>query len=157
MNDLKIAWLEGGVGLLLILGALAYQYIGHYPPCEMCHWQRWPHIAAAVVGLGGALLIGFGVLNARYATTIAVLATLGVAISGGLGVFHAGVEWHLWRGPAACTTGFVYTGGPLDLNAPVPQCDHAAWRLLGISLAGFNAIISLTAAAYGTILLTRKP
>ncbi|HEY0107831.1 MAG TPA: disulfide bond formation protein B [Rhizomicrobium sp.] len=157
MNGLKIAWLEGGVALTLLAGALGFQYIGHYPPCEMCHWQRWPHIAAAFIGLGGALLIGSGRLNARAAPAVAALATLCVAISGGLGVYHAGVEWHLWPGPTACTTGFKFTGGPLDLNAPVPQCDRAAWRLFGISMAGYNAIISLAAAAFGAARLARKP
>jgi disulfide bond formation protein DsbB len=156
MNQLRVAWFEGAVALTLIAGALAFQYIGHYPPCEMCHWQRWPHIAAAVIGLGGAILLSIGVLPARAAFIIAVLATLGVAISGGLGIFHAGVEWHFWPGPTACTTGFHFNGGPLDLNAPVPQCDHAAWRLFGISLAGYNAVVSLGAALYGALQLVRS-
>ncbi|HTQ13326.1 MAG TPA: disulfide bond formation protein B, partial [Rhizomicrobium sp.] len=72
-----------------------------------------------------------------------------------LGVFHAGVEWHWWKGPSACTTGFQFSG-TLDLNAPVPQCDHAAWRMFGISLAGFNAIISLAVAATGALALVRR-
>jgi disulfide bond formation protein DsbB len=155
MNSTRIAAFEGAVALALILGALGFQYIGHYPPCEMCHWQRWPHIAAAIVGLGGAILLSMGVLNARLAPVIAALAILGVATSGALGVFHAGVEWHWWPGPAACTTGFVFNGN-LDLNAPVPHCDIAAWRLFGISMAGYNALISLGAAACGAFLLVRK-
>jgi disulfide bond formation protein DsbB len=156
MNATRIAQFEGAVALALILGALGFQYIGNYPPCEMCHWQRWPHIAAAIVGLGGGMLLATGVLNARFAPFVAALAILGVAISGGLGVFHAGVEWHLWPGPTACTTGFHFNGGPLDLNAPVPHCDIAAWRLFGISLAGYNAVLSLGAAALGALMLARK-
>ncbi len=153
----QVAWFEGAVSLALLLGALGFQYIGHYPPCEMCHWQRWPHIASAVIGLGGMILVRAGVIPARTAFAIAALAVLCVAITGGLGVYHAGVEWHLWKGPTACTTGFQFTGGPLDLNAPVPQCDRAAWRLFGISMAGYNAIISLGAAAFGAFQLARKP
>jgi disulfide bond formation protein DsbB len=156
MNPTRIAWFEGAVALTLIAGALFFQYALHYPPCEMCHWQRWPHIAAAVIGLGGAIAIALGVLPARAAMAIAVLAILGVAISGGLGVYHAGVEWKFWAGPAACTTGFVYTGGPIDINAPIPHCDHPAWTLFGISLAGFNAAISLAAAAFGAVQLARR-
>jgi disulfide bond formation protein DsbB len=156
-NATRIAWLEGAVALALILGALGFQYIGHYPPCEMCHWQRWPHIGAAIIGLGGAILLSIGILDKRAAPLIAALAILGVAASGALGVFHAGVEWHWWPGPAACTTGFQFDGGALDLNARVPQCDVAAWRLFGISMAGYNALISLGAAACGTFLLVRKP
>jgi len=156
MSSTRIAWFEGAVALSLIAGALFFQYALNYPPCEMCHWQRWPHIAAAVIGLGGAILLSTGVLPARAALAIAALATLGVAISGGLGVFHAGVEWHFWPGPTACTTGFHFTGGALDLNAPVPQCDHAAWRLFGISMAGYNAAISLCAATIGALQLVRS-
>jgi len=155
-NASRIAWFEGAVALALLLGALAFQYIWNYPPCEMCHWQRWPHIAAAVIGLGGGILLAGGIVNARFAVVIAALAILGVAISGGLGVFHAGVEYHWWPGPAACTTGFVFDGH-LDLNAPVPHCDRPAWTLLGVSLAGFNAMISLGAAALGAFMLARKP
>jgi disulfide bond formation protein DsbB len=109
-----------------------------------------------VIGLGGGLLLGKGVLPARLAPAVAALAILGVAVSGGLGVFHAGVEWHFWPGPTACTTGFRFTGGPIDMNAPVPHCDIAAWRLFGISMAGYNAIISLGAAALGALAMVRK-
>ena len=156
MSPTRIAQFEGAVSLALLAGALFFQYALHYPPCEMCHWQRWPHIAAAAVGLGGGTLLAMGVLRARAAQAVAALAVLCVAIAGGLGVFHAGVEYHWWPGPAACTTGFVYTGGPIDFNAPVPHCDRPAWTLLGISLAGFNAIISLAAAAFGAVRLVRK-
>ncbi|MEJ1967892.1 MAG: disulfide bond formation protein B [Rhizomicrobium sp.] len=151
----RIAWFEGAVALALIAGALFFQYALHYPPCEMCHWQRWPHIAAAAVGLGGGILLAQGILPVRIAPFVAALAILGVAVSGGLGVFHAGVEYHWWSGPTACTTGFQYSGGPIDLNAPVPYCDRPAWTLLGLSLAGFNAIISLGAAALGAVLWAR--
>ena len=153
-TNTRIAQFEGGVALALILGALFFQYALHYPPCEMCHWQRWPHIAAAVVGVGGGILLAAGLLNERFAIFVAVLAILGVAVSGGLGVYHAGVEYHWWLGPTACTTGFVFDGH-LDLNAPVPHCDRPAWTLLGISLAGFNAMISLGAAAIGAFALAR--
>ncbi len=117
MTSKQVAWFEGAVGLAMILGALGFQHIGHYPPCEMCHWQRWPHIAAAVIGLGGMLAVNAGVLPARTAFAIAALATLCLAITGGLGVFHAGVERDLWEGPSACTTGFHFTGGLLDVTS----------------------------------------
>jgi disulfide bond formation protein DsbB len=146
----------GAVALALILGALGFQYILNYPPCEMCHWQRWPHIAAALIGLGGWLLLRGGILKLQAAPALAVIALLLVATSGALGVYHAGVEWHWWTGPTACTTGYVFNG-TLDLNAPVPHCDVAAWRLFGVSMAGYNAVISLGTAALGALLLVRKP
>jgi disulfide bond formation protein DsbB len=153
MNDTRLATIGGYVGLaalVLILGALGFQYLDRLPPCEMCMWQRYPHIAAAVVGIGGFLLIRGKLIPVSLSVFVAVLATCLVAISGAIGVYHAGVEWHLWAGPAACTgAAFRLTGGPLDLNAPVVMCDHAAWRLFGLSLAGYNAVISFAVAAAG--------
>ncbi|HEY6579013.1 MAG TPA: disulfide bond formation protein B, partial [Rhizomicrobium sp.] len=79
-----------------------------------------------------------------------------IATSGAIGVYHAGVEWHWWPGPQSCTgPAFHYVGGPLDLNAPVVLCDIAAWRLFGISLAGYNALISFALAGIATFLLAR--
>jgi disulfide bond formation protein DsbB len=155
MKAASVAIFAGTIALALILGALFFQYVLRYPPCEICHWQRWPHIAAAIVGLGGGLLLRGEGSKSSLALPLAILTLLLVATSGAIGVFHAGVEWHWWPGPAACTTGYVFTG-TLDLNAPVPRCDAAAWRLFGISMAGYNAVISLTAAAFGAIWLTRR-
>ena len=138
----------GTLGAALILGAYGFQYIGHYPPCELCWWQRYPHMAAAVIGLIGGLLVKPG------SRPLAALVILLVAISGGIGVYHAGVEWHLWKGPSTCTGG-PFLGDIHDLNAPVVMCDHAAWRMFGISMAGYNALISLGAALFGAVALTK--
>ncbi|MFL6689155.1 MAG: disulfide bond formation protein B [Alphaproteobacteria bacterium] len=148
-----------GLGLLsaaLLLAVLGFQYLGRLPPCEMCLWQRWPHLAAAIVGLIGGGAVASGLLSRGLARPLAMFAAVLVAISGAIAVYHAGVEWHWWAGPSQCTgSAFKYTG-TLDLNAPVVMCDRAAWRLLGLSLAGYNAIISLGAAALGLILLARS-
>jgi len=157
MRSTHLAMALGSVSLALILGALGFQYLAGIPPCEMCHWQRWPHIAAAVVGLGGGLVVRSGFLGAGMATPLAWCAVLLIAAAGALGVYHAGVEWHWWPGPQACTgNAFHFNGGKLDLNARVVQCDVAAWRLFGLSLAGYNAIISLTVAGIGAYLLARQ-
>ena len=146
----------GAAAVLLLLGALGFQYFAHIPPCELCLWQRWPHAGAAFVGLGGPLLIWFGLAERGTAWGIAALAALLVAISGAVGVYHAGIEWHWWPGPQSCTgSAFQYAGGRLDLNAPVVMCDRAAWRLFGISLAGYNALISFGLAALASFLLIR--
>ncbi|HEX9159646.1 MAG TPA: disulfide bond formation protein B [Rhizomicrobium sp.] len=146
----------GTAAVLLLLGALGFQYFAHLPPCELCLWQRWPHVAAAVVGLGGPLLIRFRLAERGTAWGIAALAALLVAISGAVGAYHAGIEWHWWPGPQSCTgSAFQYGGGHLDLNAPVVMCDRAAWRLFGISLAGYNALISFGLAALAAFLLAR--
>lgn len=153
----EIAIFAGSVALALILGALAFQYIGGYPPCEMCHWQRWPHIAAAVIGLGGGLLVEIGALDRRLALPLAVLTAALVASSGAIGVYHAGVEWKFWPGPAACTSAYV-PGQVVDLThfGRVPLCDRAAWRLFGVSMAGYNALISLGSAAVALFTLAKR-
>ena len=151
----RVAIVAGATALALILGALFFQYVLNYPPCEMCHWQRWPHIGAAVVGLGGGLLLRTNPITPPLAVTLAALTLALVGASGVIGVYHAGVEWHFWQGPTACTTGYVFTG-TVDLSAPVPRCDSAAWRLFGVSMAGYNAVISLSVAALGAIFLVRK-
>ena len=154
-NSIQIALMIGTVSLVLILGALGFQYIGGYPPCEMCMWQRYPHFVSIAVGLGGGLFLLMGALPQGAAKPVAVLALLAIAITGVIGIYHAGVEWQLWKGPAACTGQAVQFTGTLDLNAHVVSCDHAAWRLFGISMAGYNAIISLGAAAIALWMLAR--
>jgi len=157
-NDMKAALLAGGASLVLLAGALVFQYGIGLPPCEICHWQRWPHIAAIVFGLGGGALLAANLVPARIGTWLAGLAILFVALSGALGVYHAGVEWRWWEGPSACTgTGFT-PGAAFDFKPiPVTACDEAAWRFLGLSLAGYNAIISFVVAGAALYLLRRKP
>jgi disulfide bond formation protein DsbB len=148
--------LAGGVSAALLSGALLFQYAGGLPPCEMCHWQRWPHIGAALFGL-----IGCGLLAARFSAgtgrALALLAILSLALSGVIGVFHAGVEWGWWEGLTACT-GLGFTPGALDGPDAfrIVRCDVAAWRFLGLSLAGYNALISLGAAGLSLALMRRR-
>lgn len=157
-RPLAVAVGVGCVSLLLLLGALGFQYLGRLPPCELCLWQRWPHVGAVVVGFGGPLLIRAGLLDLGAARGVAALAALLIAISGAVGVYHAGVEWHWWQGPQSCTgSAFHYAGGALDLNAPVVLCDIAAWRLFGISMAGYNALISFAVAGIAAALLVNRP
>lgn len=127
----------------LLGGALAFQYIGGLHPCEMCHWQRWPHIAALVLAAGGALALKPKPGLARLA---AVLAGVALLVTAAIGVFHAGVEQDWWEGPTACS---VIGGGETAediftavMAAPVIRCDETPWSLLGVSMAGYNALIS---------------
>ena len=137
------------------MGALAFQYLGGLAPCEMCIWQRWPHGAAIVFGLAGGGLIVTRAVPPALARTLALLAILALAVSGAIGVFHAGVEWKLWPGPSECT-GIGYVPGRDDFKPlQVVRCDEAQWRLFGISLAGYNALISLGVAGFATAMLRR--
>jgi len=149
----KPALFVGVVSLILLLGAFAFQYLGGLAPCEMCIWQRWPHGAAIFFGLIVGGLAAGGVLPPGLARTAAILAIAAIAVSGLIGIFHAGVEWKLWPGPDACT-GIGYVPGRDD-NFQVVRCDEAQWRLLGISLAGYNAIFSLGAAALAVAMWRR--
>jgi len=155
-GEIAAPLLVGSVSLALLAGALVFQYAWNYPPCEICHWQRWAHIAAAVLGLGGALLVARGVRPARTGNVMGRLAILAMLVGGAIGVYHAGVEWQLWEGPTACTgPGFVPGSGAEFTPFHFVRCDEAAWRFLGISLAGYNALISFCVAAIGTVLLRR--
>jgi len=125
------------VPALLMAGALGSQYIGGLYPCEMCYWQRWPHYVAIVL----ALLAFF--LNPPARNVTIALAGLAVLTSGGVGVFHAGVEYHWWAGLTTCSS--TAAGSSLQdlMRAPLIRCDTAQWTLGGISLAGFNALFSI--------------
>ena len=94
-----------------------------------------------------------GLVDRSAGNFLVALTALFIAISGALGVYHAGVEWHWWTGPSSCTGPAFQYHGTLDLNAPVVACDRAAWRLFGISLAGYNAIVSLGLAGFAFLWL----
>ncbi len=152
----RIAIALGALAALLILGALGFEYLDGLPPCEICMWQRYPHVAAIVVGLGGGLMLRLGVLQRELAKPVAILTALLIAASGAIAIYHAGIEWKLWAGPSHCTGSAFHATGPIDFNAPIVMCDQAAWRLFGLSLAGYNAIISLGAAMFGLVLVTKS-
>src|SRR3984957_7007278 len=136
-----------------ILGAWFFEYVLKYPPCELCLEERLPyHI---VIPLSLLLTIAALVQAPQKILTVGFIAVLIVLICGAvLGGYHAGVEWHFWAGPTACTGSLnnLNSGGSIlnqlqSIN--VVRCDEAAWRLLGISLAGYNVLICLTLAAIG--------
>ena len=196
----------GLASLALILGALGFQYLGGIAPCEMCHWQRWPHFGVAAAGLvvtplwasrlrlplmlltalvAGAALIAacyWGILKGQLpeilALTIAamlaaiiaalaaslrtesllavaVAAILLVALSGVIGLYQTGMQWHLLPGPSACTVDHPYV---LGSNAPPPvvRCDALDPILFGQTLAFYNALCSFLIAGLSTVLLRKS-
>lgn len=150
--------LLAGGSLLLMLGAWGFEYIGGYAPCALCYDQR--HIHMTVIGLGlvfGLALILRPTLAKAAPWMIFVIAAV-LIYSAGFAGWHAGVEYGWWPGPETCTT----TGGPpnIDMSClidperdcpPVVLCDEAAWTLLGISMAGYNALISAGMAAMAVL------
>ena len=138
------------VPALLLAGAYLSQYGFGLYPCEMCWWQRWPHFAAVALALVSTM--------ARPKQAWIALAALAVLVSGLIGAFHAGVEYGWWEGVTGCTGTVQDAGGdPLAaiMNAPLVRCDVPQWTLAGISLAGFNAIISTLSALAVFALLVR--
>jgi disulfide bond formation protein DsbB len=125
-----------------LAAAFGSQYLGGLVPCEMCWWQREAHMAALALALVAWFVPG------RLPVWLAALA---IAVSGAIGFYHAGVELHYFPGFTECTS-TVSAGGSTDdflkaiMNASMVRCDDIQWSFLGISMAGWNAILSLGSA-----------
>ena len=140
----------------LLGGALGSQYFGGLYPCEMCYWQRWPHAAAILL----AAVAFTAAPDSSRSRTLTLLAALAIAISGAIGVYHAGVEAKIFEGFTTCTA-IASRGSTTDLlkqitHAPLIRCDQVQFRFLGVSMAGWNAILSLGGAALILILNLRS-
>lgn len=129
--------------------ALVMQHGFGYVPCMLCLWGRWPHYVGAPLALAAALMASRG---ADQPGRLLLWAIVLVFLAGvGLSAFHAGVEWGFWPGPASCAganAAPTTAGGLLDQmrTTRIVPCDAASFRVLGISLAGYNALISLALA-----------
>ena len=156
MREEKVAALAGLYSLAMILGALFFQYVLGVLPCEMCHWQRWPHDGAILVGLGGALLYITHIIDRRTVALFAWIALLLIFATAMIGGWQALIEWKLVPGPASCTGDRFILSANMNLNGPVVRCDEAGWRLFGVSLAGYNFRCSSGVVILGALLLTRK-
>lgn len=130
------AWLALALPAILLGGAYVAQYGFDLYPCEMCWWQRYPHFAA----LGLAMLA----LLAQPQRVWVALAALAILASGLIGAFHAGVEYGWWEGITRCASAVTPGADPLAAiyAAPLIRCDVAPWSMFGISLAGWNFLIS---------------
>jgi disulfide bond formation protein DsbB len=135
-----------------ILGAWYFEYVVNLHPCPLCLEQRIAyHI---IIPLALLMTVAAFVHAPQKLLTVGFIAIIVAALANAvLGTYHAGVEWHFWAGPTDCTGPLsdLSAGGPLldqlhSIN--VVRCDEAAWRFLGISLAGYNVLISLTLAAF---------
>jgi disulfide bond formation protein DsbB len=138
----------------LLGGALGSQYLGGLAPCEMCYWQRYPHAAAILLA---ALAFTRPAASPR-SLGLTRLAALAIAVSGAIGVYHAGVELGIFEGLTTCTTTARGSGAELlkeIMNAPLVRCDQVQFSFIGISMAGWNAILSLGGAIV-IFLLARK-
>ena len=136
-RNLLIALSAGGSAALMA-GAYIFQALG-YPPCAMCLWQRWPHVAAIVIGLIALRVPG------RFLPAMGAIAA---ATTAGIGIFHTGVERDYWEGPSSCTGGGGLDGlsgaDLLTITGPrVVMCDQVSWELFSLSMPSWNALFSL--------------
>lgn len=138
----------------LLAGAYVSEYGFGLYPCEMCWWQRYAHFAALVPAML-AFLVPTGALRVWMVR----LAGLAILISGVIGAFHAGVEYGWWEGLTSCSAAMELKEGQsaLDaiMNAPTVRCDEVQFRFLGISMAGWNFLISGLAGMLVLVLSAR--
>jgi disulfide bond formation protein DsbB len=146
------------VAAATLAGAWFFQLVLDIRPCPLCLEQRYAYYLA--VPLAALIAIGAG-RDVPHRVLLAGLAVLAVAALGnaGLGVYHAGVEWGFWQGPTECTGPVGNLGSAGNLlqrldSVKVIRCDEVQWRFLGLSLAGYNVLISLLMAAIAAWAIT---
>jgi disulfide bond formation protein DsbB len=133
-----------------ILGALAFEHIGGFAPCPLCLEQRYAYYAGLPVLFVALVLLSAGL--PRLAAVLFFLVSLAFLANAGLGAYHAGAEWHFWPGPASCTGAQELASTTRGLLESLPstnvvRCDEAPWRFAGLSLAGWNVLISFAVFA----------
>ena len=138
------------IGALTICGFFFFEYVLHYPPCPLCLDQRKAYYVAVplavLLTLGGSYGASRKVLMLGFAVIVLVMLW-----NTGLSAFHAGVEWKFWPGPTDCSGPVNSIGSTTSLlrslqDIHIVRCDEAAWRFLGISLAGYDVLVSLVLA-----------
>jgi len=146
MSDRTAALVIAAAAAATILGAYFFQYVLGLPPCPLCLEQRYPYYIAIPLALVVALGAGLDAPEWRVRSGFVLLAAA-MLVTAGIGVYHAGIEWKFWQGPTECSGELPALGGGIDLlkqmqTTSVVRCDEAAWRLFGLSLAGYNVLIA---------------
>ena len=152
MTRNRLVLLAAGGSAAMLLAAWGFQYLGGMAPCKLCIWQRYPHGAAVLIG---AVTLATGWRILPWAGALAALTTAGI------GLYHAGVEQGWWEGPTTCTSGPI---GGLSaeqlmaqiMEAPLVRCDEIPWDLFGISMAGWNGLVSLGLALVWLLAASRR-
>ena len=149
--------------LALLGGAFGFEHIGGLVPCEMCWWQRWALIGVAFFATD-ALVLGQVAARSPALTPVARLtgwvALAAMAANAGIALFHAGVEQKWWQGLTRCTAPPVAGDANAMLSdilaQPLVRCDAIPWQMFGISMAGWNFLVSLTLAGAALWLMLRR-
>jgi disulfide bond formation protein DsbB len=143
-----LRWLALGILVLsaaTILGALGFEHIGGYQPCALCLMQRTPYYLGVPLAAAALLAVWLGAPRSITVTLFGAFAVL-MLYGAGLAVYHSGVEWALWEGPASCAP-TIGVGSAEDMlnqltTQHAPSCTDAPWRMLGLSFAGWNVLVS---------------
>jgi disulfide bond formation protein DsbB len=133
-----------GASGAIIATALAFEHLGGYRPCPLCLQERYAYYAAIGAGFGAWLA------PRGLARVLLALIAAGFLINTGLGIYHSGAEWKFWPGPATCGGGLAPLTIGRNLDTPAIRCDEAPWRFLGLSFAGWNAMMSLALFVYAS-------
>ena len=142
--------------------AHAFETFGHLPPCTLCLKQREVYWAAATVALI-ALIVARAPVGTRTRALFNGLLGLVFLAGAVLAFYHAGVEWHWWPGPSTCSSATIsVSSGAMEALARgekinPPSCDKALWVFLGLSMAGWNCLISLKLAFLSFWAARRRP
>jgi disulfide bond formation protein DsbB len=150
-------WLLLAASAATLGAALVSQYVFGLAPCVLCIYQRWPYVAVMVLA-AGAWALG---RNPKGRAALLGLCAVALLIGTGIAVYHVGVEQHWWQGTAECTADSLNEAKTVDQlramleTAPVVRCDEVAWSLFGISMAGYNVLVSLGLAALSLIAAVR--
>jgi len=139
------------IAAVTIAGAWFFQLVLEILPCPLCLEQRYAYYVSIPLGALTVLAARAGAPRPVLLAGLAVLCLVALA-NAGLGTYHSGVEWGFWKGPTDCSGPVVNLGSATDLlsrldTTKVVRCDEVQWRFLGLSLAGYNVLISLLMAA----------
>jgi len=140
----------------LLAAVFAMQYSGEFAPCHLCLLQRWPH--GAVILLGAAAFLP--VVSESGRRVLLLLCAVAFSITGGIGGYHVGVEHSIFTGPTSCRGDI--TGATIEelrqklMATPIIRCNEVTWSLFGISLAGYNLLVSTGLAIFSVIMGLRR-
>ncbi len=139
--------------LAMLLGAHAFEIIGKFAPCPLCLRQRDVYWAAAAMAVAGLVLWQRKPAN-RYLVALNTMLGLVFLTGAVVASYHAGVEWKFWAGPSACSSGGIGDINSADLiealSTPIAtvSCIDAPWRMFGVSMAGYNALVSIALTVF---------
>ena len=151
INDRDMPLWAMAASAIALLVALGSQYLGGVAPCKLCLWQRLPHGAVIVIGVGALLWFR----EPRERLFLTWLAAITFAVGAVIALYHSGVEQHWFAGPRSCSgDSSLNSAQSIDelrgmlLAAPVVRCDEIPWSLFGLSIAAWNAVACILLAVF---------